>query len=108
MLDEPTSALDVRVEAAVFDRFLEVTRGATTLLVSHRLSSVRHAERIVVLGAGVDGGAQVVEDGSHDDLLARGGMYAELFSLQASRFAHESHPTKSLRDSTGTPIVEGL
>lgn len=87
VLDEPTSALDVRVEAALFDRFLEVTRGATTLLVSHRLSSVRHAERIVVLGPGTDGGARVVEDGSHEDLLSRGGVYAGLFTLQASRFA---------------------
>ncbi len=89
VLDEPTSALDVRAEAALFDRFLDVTRGVTTLLVSHRLSSVRHAERIVVLGAGVDGGATVVEDGSHEELLARNGVYADLFSLQASRFAHD-------------------
>lgn len=88
VLDEPTSALDVRVEAALFDRFLDVTRGVTTLLVSHRLSSVRHVDRIVVLGPGADGGAHVVEDGSHDELMAHGGVYAGLFSLQASRFAH--------------------
>jgi len=82
VLDEPTAALDVRAEAQIFSRFLEVTRGVTSILVSHRLSSVRHAERIVVLGP--DG---VVEDGSHDDLMAQNGLYAEMFSLQASRFA---------------------
>lgn len=81
VLDEPTAALDVRVEAEIFDRFLETTRGLTTILVSHRLSSVRHAERIVVLGP--DG---VVEDGSHEELLAAGGAYAQMFTLQASRF----------------------
>ncbi|MFC6704776.1 ATP-binding cassette domain-containing protein [Flexivirga alba] len=82
VLDEPTAALDVRAEAEIFSRFLEVTRGVTTILVSHRLSSVRHAERIVVLGP--DG---VVQDGSHDELLASGGPYAEMFRLQAARFA---------------------
>jgi ATP-binding cassette subfamily B protein len=87
VLDEPTASLDVRAEAALFDRFLEVTRGMTTLLVSHRLSSVRHAERIVVVGgAGGDRGA-IVEDGSHEELMAAGGAYARMFTLQASRFA---------------------
>lgn len=82
VLDEPTAALDVRAEAEIFSRFLEVTHGVTTILVSHRLSSVRHAERIVVLGP--DG---VVQDGSHLDLLASGGPYADMFRLQAARFA---------------------
>ncbi len=82
VLDEPTAALDVRAEAEIFSRFLEVTRGVTTILVSHRLSSVRHADRIVVLGP--DG---VVQDGSHDELLASGGPYADMFRLQAARFA---------------------
>lgn len=82
VLDEPTAALDVRAEAEIFSRFLEVTRGVTTILVSHRLSSVRHAERIVVLGP--DG---VVQDGSHDGLLSQGGPYADMFHLQAARFA---------------------
>lgn len=81
VLDEPTAALDVRAEAYLFDRFLEVTRGMTTILVSHRLSSVRHADRIVV----IDGG-RIVEDGSHDELLAGDGAYATMFRLQASRF----------------------
>ncbi len=82
VLDEPTAALDVRAEAQIFSRFLDVTRGVTSILVSHRLSSVRHAQRIVVLGP--DG---VVEDGSHDELMAQNGSYAEMFRLQASRFA---------------------
>jgi ATP-binding cassette subfamily B protein len=82
VLDEPTAALDVRAEAELFDRFLEVTRGVTTVLVSHRLSSVRHADRIVV----IDGG-RIVEDGTHAELLAAGGRYATMFNLQARRFA---------------------
>ncbi|WP_405064680.1 ABC transporter ATP-binding protein/permease [Kribbella sp. NBC_01505] len=86
VLDEPTAALDVRAEAALFDRFLEVTRGVTTILVSHRLSSVRHADRIVVLADPAEGGGGIVEDGSHDDLMRRGGQYAEMFTLQARRF----------------------
>jgi ATP-binding cassette subfamily B protein len=84
VLDEPTAALDVRAEAALFERFLEVTRGVTTILVSHRLSSVRHADRIVVLASPGEG---IVEDGSHDELMRLGGRYAEMFSLQARRFA---------------------
>ncbi|MET9020370.1 ABC transporter ATP-binding protein [Actinopolymorpha sp. NPDC004070] len=90
VLDEPTAALDVRAEAALFDRFLEMTRGMTTLLVSHRLSSVRHADRIVVIGPTGDPartGTSVIEDGSHAELMAAGGAYARMFSLQAARFA---------------------
>jgi len=82
VLDEPTAALDVRAEAQLFDNFLTVTRGLTTILVSHRLSSVRHADRIVVL----DGG-RIVEDGTHDELVASGDRYARMFALQAERFA---------------------
>ena len=82
ILDEPTASLDVRAETELFERFLELTRGVTTILVSHRLSSVRRADRIVV----IDGG-RVVEDGTHDQLMALGGRYAEMFSLQAERFA---------------------
>jgi ATP-binding cassette subfamily B protein len=82
VLDEPTAALDVRAEAELFDNFLTVTRGLTTILVSHRLSSVRHADRIVVL----DGG-RIVEDGTHDELVAAGDGYARMFALQAERFA---------------------
>lgn len=81
VLDEPTSGLDVRAETSLFERFLQVTRGATTVLVSHRLNSVRHADRIVVLDDG-----HIVEDGSHDELIAAGGRYATMFALQARRF----------------------
>lgn len=81
VLDEPTANLDVRAEAAFFDRFLELTRGLTTILISHRFSTVRRADRIVVLEHG-----RVVEDGTHAQLLALDGRYAELFHLQAARF----------------------
>jgi ATP-binding cassette subfamily B protein len=82
VLDEPTAALDVRAEAELFDNFLAVTRGMTTILVSHRLSSVRHADRIVVLDHG-----RIVEDGTHEELVEHGGQYARMFALQAERFA---------------------
>jgi ATP-binding cassette subfamily B protein len=81
VLDEPTANLDVRAEAALFEDFLDLTRGLTTILISHRFSTVRHADRIVVLEGG-----RVVEDGSHDELLAAGGRYAGMFQLQAARF----------------------
>jgi ATP-binding cassette subfamily B protein len=81
VLDEPTANLDVRAEAAFFDRFLEVTQGLTTILISHRFSSVRRADRIAVLEHGA-----VVEEGTHEELLELGGRYAELFHLQAARF----------------------
>ncbi len=82
VLDEPTAALDVRAEAAFFDNFVELTRGVTTILISHRFSSVRHADGIVVLQGG-----RVVEKGTHAELLAVDGRYAKLFRLQAERFA---------------------
>ena len=82
ILDEPTAALDVRAETELFERFLEVTRGVTTVLVSHRLSSVRRADRIVVVQDG-----RVAEDGTHDELMQAGGLYARMYSLQAERFA---------------------
>jgi len=90
VLDEPTAAQDVRAEAELFDRFLEVTRGVTTILVSHRLSSVRHAERIVVLDDPDGAGARIVEDGNHAELMDAGGVYARLFRLQAARFTAAS------------------
>ena len=81
LLDEPTAQLDVRGEAEIFDRILKATRHATTILISHRFSTVRHADRICVLEGG-----KVVEIGSHDDLMARGGRYRTMFDLQAQRF----------------------
>lgn len=82
VLDEPTSALDVRAEAAFFDDFVDLTQGVTSLLISHRFSSVRRADHIVML----DGG-RVAEQGSHEELMAHGGHYARLFRLQAQRFS---------------------
>jgi ABC-type multidrug transport system fused ATPase/permease subunit len=81
LLDEPTAQLDVRGEAEIFERILHATRDCTTILVSHRFSTVRHADRICVLEAG-----RVVELGSHDELMATGGRYCTMFELQASRF----------------------
>lgn len=86
-LDEPTAALDVRAEVALFESVLQHRERTTTLLITHRLSSVRHADRIVVLGQPPEGGgARVIENGSHDDLIRLGGRYAEMFTLQAARF----------------------
>ncbi len=87
VLDEPTAQLDVRAEAELFDRFLDLTRGLTTMLISHRFSSVRHADRIVVLDHG-----RIVESGSHDELLAARGLYAGMFELQAKPFREEVTP----------------
>lgn len=81
VLDEPTANLDVRAEAELFDRFLDLTSGLTTVLISHRFSSVRRADRICVMAAG-----KVVESGSHQELMAARGRYAHMFNLQASRF----------------------
>ncbi|WP_152362937.1 ABC transporter ATP-binding protein [Microlunatus speluncae] len=87
VLDEPTAALDVRAEAELYDRFLELTEGLTTWLISHRFSTVRRADRIVVLDPARDGAGGIVEDGAHDELVAVGGGYARMFSLQAQRFS---------------------
>jgi ABC-type multidrug transport system fused ATPase/permease subunit len=82
LLDEPTAQLDVRGEAEIFERILAETRHCTTILVSHRFSTVRHVDRICVLEGG-----RVVELGSHDELMELGGRYRTMFELQASRFA---------------------
>ena len=82
LLDEPTAQLDVRGEAEIFDRILAATRHCTTILISHRFSTVRHADRICVLEGG-----RVIELGSHAELMALGGRYRTMFDLQASRFA---------------------
>ncbi|QNE19988.1 ABC transporter ATP-binding protein [Kribbella qitaiheensis] len=84
LLDEPTAQLDVRGEAAIFERILTATRGVTTILISHRFSTVRHVDRICVLEHG-----RVIELGSHDELMALGGRYRTMFELQAQRFSVE-------------------
>jgi len=85
LLDEPTAQLDVRGESEIFERILAATRGATTILISHRFSTVRKADRICVLERG-----RVIELGTHDELIARGGRYRTMFELQASRFGGEA------------------
>ena len=82
LLDEPTAQLDVRGEMEIFERILAATRQCTTVLISHRFSTVRHADRIAVVEDG-----QVVELGSHDELMELRGRYRRMFSLQAQRFA---------------------
>jgi ATP-binding cassette subfamily B protein len=81
VLDEPTAALDARSEYEVFERFAELTAGKMALFISHRFSTVRMADRIVVLADG-----QIAEDGSHQQLMALGGQYAEMFELQAASY----------------------
>jgi ATP-binding cassette subfamily B protein len=81
ILDEPTAALDARAEYEVFLRFAELTQGRMAVLISHRFSTVRMADRILVLQGG-----ELVDDGTHQELVARGGLYAELFSLQAAGY----------------------
>jgi ATP-binding cassette subfamily B protein len=81
LLDEPTAQLDVRGEAEIFDRILAATRHCTSILISHRFSTVRHADRICVLEQG-----RVIELGTHDELIAKGGRYRTMFDLQAQRF----------------------
>ena len=81
LLDEPTAQLDVRGEAEIFDRLLAATRHCTTILISHRFSTVRHADRICVLEHG-----RVIEIGTHEELMALGGRYRTMFDLQAQRF----------------------
>jgi ATP-binding cassette, subfamily B, bacterial len=81
ILDEPTAGLDARSELTVFRRFADLTEGKTALLISHRFSTVRMADRIVVL----DGG-RITEEGSHDELANLGGRYAEMFEMQAANY----------------------
>lgn len=85
ILDEPTAQLDVRAEAEIYDRFLELTRGLTTVVISHRFSTVRRADNILV----IEGGRRV-EQGSHKELVEGGGRYATMFRLQAARYLEDS------------------
>ena len=90
LLDEPTAQLDVRGEAEIFERILAETRLCTTILISHRFSTVRHADRICVLERG-----KVVELGTHDELMARNGRYRTMFDLQAKHFDREDEEGKT-------------
>jgi ATP-binding cassette subfamily B protein len=81
ILDEPTAALDARAEFEVFKRFKELSMGRIAVLISHRFSSVRMADRILVLAGG-----KVEADGKHEDLIVHPGRYAELFELQAAGY----------------------
>lgn len=81
ILDEPTAALDARSEFEVFQRFAELTQGKMALFISHRFSTVRMADRIVVIEDG-----RIAEDGRHDELTSLGGRYAEMFEMQAASY----------------------
>ena len=81
ILDEPTASLDARSEHEVFNRFAELTEGKMALLISHRLSTVKMADRVLVLENG-----SIAEQGCHEQLLKTGGSYAEMFELQAASY----------------------
>ena len=99
VLDEPTAALDVRAEAEFFDQFMELTEGLTTVLISHRFSSVRRADTIVVIENG-----KVVEAGSHDELMENDSRYRLLFELQARRFREGLDAD----DDADAAVLEGI
>ena len=107
VLDEPTSVLDARAEYDIFKRFLELTAGRTTVLVSHRFSTVRMADTIYVFQKG-----RIIERGSHGELMARDGLYAELFNMQAEGFLLDGHspqrwaPARRGRDLEGRPCAQ--
>ncbi|HYT27299.1 MAG TPA: ATP-binding cassette domain-containing protein [Actinomycetota bacterium] len=96
LLDEPTAQLDVRGEAEIFDRILTATRRCTTILISHRFSTVRHADRICVLEHG-----RVLELGTHAELMALGGRYRTMFDLQAQRFGATEDEEGAAYDTLG-------
>jgi ATP-binding cassette subfamily B protein len=81
ILDEPTSSIDAESEAEIFSRLQQITVGATTLLIAHRFSTVRMADRIIVIKEG-----KIIEDGTHQELLTVDGTYARLFRLQAAGY----------------------
>jgi len=104
LLDEPTAQLDVRGEAEIFERVLTATRTCTTILVSHRFSTVRLADRICVVEAG-----RVVELGTHDELVAARGRYHTMFELQASRFVELDDDGEEVTyESLGESLGESL
>jgi ATP-binding cassette subfamily B protein len=81
VLDEPTASMDAEAEVQIFERFRELTDDKIAIVISHRFSTVRMADQIIVLDRG-----QIVEHGSHDELVAKGGRYATLFNLQAQGY----------------------
>ena len=81
VLDEPTSAMDPKAEYEVFKKFRELIKDQAAILITHRLSTVRMADRIYVMDSG-----RIVESGSHDQLMAQQGMYAQLFNTQAQNY----------------------
>jgi ATP-binding cassette, subfamily B, bacterial len=95
--------LDVRGEAEIFERLIEATRGCTTILISHRFSTVRHADRIVVIDRG-----EVVEEGNHDQLMASGGRYKTMFELQAARFDEGLGDLEEIEESNDLNMVGSL
>jgi ABC-type multidrug transport system fused ATPase/permease subunit len=96
LLDEPTAQLDVRGEAEIFERILAATRHRTTILISHRFSTVRQADRICVLEKG-----RVIELGTHDELIAKKGRYRTMFDLQAQRFGESEDEAGAKYDVLG-------
>jgi ATP-binding cassette subfamily B protein len=102
ILDEPTAALDARAESRLFERMRELLEGRSVVLISHRFSSVRSADRIYVLHEG-----RVVEEGSHDELMAADGLYAELFGLQARAYV-EPPPAAAREDPDDQIFVQQL
>jgi ATP-binding cassette subfamily B protein len=96
VLDEPTASLDARAEHDLFNRVRTLLAGRTVLLISHRFSSVRSADRIYVLDAG-----RIVESGVHDDLLRGDGLYAELFQLQAAAYSRDDDGARATPGANG-------
>lgn len=84
VLDEPTAALDPRSEYETYQHFSDLAEGKTVLLISHRLSAVRMADRILVLKDG-----RIAESGTHDELMEMGGLYAEIYRMQSSYYQAE-------------------
>ena len=88
ILDEPAASLDARAEAELFERIRTLFKGRSVLLISHRFSSVRSADRIYVMNEG-----EVIEHGSHEELIEADGLYAELFNLQAAAYLESKNAT---------------